>query len=72
MEHRLDSDERIMIDSNTDEKLIDLYFTYEFSNHIICLLRDNPVCATVWGFVDSGRLSEQEAMKALYGIGFEV
>ena len=35
MEHRLDSDERIMIDSNTDEKLIDLYFTYEFSNHII-------------------------------------
>lgn len=72
MEYRLDSDERVMIDSNTDKELVDLYFTYEFSNHIVCLLRDNPVCATVWGFVDSGKLSVQKAIEALYSIGFEV
>lgn len=67
MKHILDAGSQIIIDSNTDKELVDLYFTYEFSNNIVCLLRDNPVCATIWGFVDSGKLTVQEAVDALFG-----
>lgn len=67
VERGYDSDRRIIIDGNTDEAIVNLYFTYEFSDRIVCLFKDNPACATIWGFMESEKLSVQEAVDALFG-----
>lgn len=65
MEHEYNLNQQIIIGEETKKELLDLYFTYEFSGHIKYVSRNNPVCATIWGFADSEKLSYEEIISVL-------
>ena len=66
-------EEKVDINSSVDyrrlsedekQQLLDLYFTYEFSDKF-CVIKNNPFCGNLQNYVELGVMSKEEAYQAL-------